>query len=126
LSLEKFFGLIVKLLPSSGLSGKEEAISRLDPDKIYVENVRSVLGVSSTEAERICESAARQGVFDRFIEVLCPDGVVATLADSEAKLPTTVMCWSDEDSEEIEIPVRELCKRVFYRLHEQPTASTNR
>ena len=117
-----------------------EALSQLDPDKIYVENVRSVLGVSSKEAERICESAVRQGVFDRFIEVLCPDGVVAAQAASDAELPDTVMCWTDEGGwtddggptyeggtiEETEIPVRKLRKRIFYRLHEQPTTSTNR
>src|SRR3984957_6760583 len=116
LLLERFLHAISSLIPVRDLSGKVDAISRLDPDKIYVENIRSTLGVSHREAERICETAARQGVFDRGIEVLCPDGVVAAVADSESNLPLAVNCWSDDGGniEEIKLPVGTLRKRVYY------------
>jgi hypothetical protein len=111
-----------------GLAGREEALSHLNPEKIYVENVRSVLGVSAKEAERICDAAARQGVFERCVEVLCPDGVVAAAAESESGLPAQVPCWSEQEGhfEEIEVPVDTLQKRVYYRLHEQPATRSNR
>jgi hypothetical protein len=112
----------------TALTGKEEEIARLNPEKIYIENVRSVLGVSAREAEQICETAARQGVFDRCVEVLCPDGVVAVTAQSEGGLPERVACMVEEAGhlEEIEFPVSDLQKRIYYRLHEQITAGVNR
>jgi hypothetical protein len=128
LSLGKFFDSISRLIPVRDLTGKVDAISRLDPEKIYVENIRSVLGVSHGEAVRICETATRQGVFDRFVEVLCPDGVVAAEADAESDLPDLVRCWTDDGGQfdEVELPVSKLRKRVYYRLHEQPTTCPKR
>ena len=127
MSLTKFLSTISKLFPPPSLSGKEAELSRLDPNKIYVENVRSVLEVTTKEAERICETAARKGIFDRRVEVLCPDGVVAASAESESALPTEVPCWTEHDGqlEEVELPVNALRKRVYYRLHEQPATGAN-
>jgi hypothetical protein len=122
LSFEKFFGTISKLLPSPSAPGNLKELAQLDPDRIYIENVRSVLGVSVREAQRICETAARQGVFDRYVEVLCPDGSVAASADSEEHLPPEVSCWEEDTGsqhlEETEIPVSKLRTRIYYRLHE--------
>jgi RNase P subunit RPR2 len=116
---EKFSNLISKFLPAASLSDKEsQALARLNPDKIYIENVRSILDVSSKTAEEVCETAVRRGVFKRCIEVLCPDGAVAVTAESEKNLPPTVNCLRDEDGHfsEIELPTETLQKVRFYRL----------
>ena len=116
--LMKFLETISKFVPGSVLAGKETALAELDPDKIYVENVRSLLGISSQSAVHICETAVRQGLFRRAVEVLCPDGAVATSADTEAGLPPTVRCWVEEDGrfEEVELPTRSLAKIAYYSL----------
>lgn len=96
-------------------------LSRLNPDKFYVENVRSLLGVSTWQARQICETAVRQRVFDRLIEVQCPDGSIALEADSEEALPLTVECAYEKDGEyEVEeFTTASLKKGTFYRLHEE-------
>src|SRR6202035_4788654 len=74
-----------------------ERLSALNPDRIYVENVRSILNVSNSKARAICDTAVRRGLFRRQVLVLCPDGSVGATAPSEEKLPPTVRCWVDAD-----------------------------
>ena len=119
----KFLRIISALFPVGALSEEESLrLSSLNPEKIYIENVRSVLGVSYSSATRICETAVRQGLFKRYIEVKCPDGAVAASADTEAQLPETVRCWTETDGhlEEAEFSTESLAKTTFYRLNEQP------
>jgi hypothetical protein len=119
LSLERFFSKISKLVPGNPLAGKEEILARLNPDKIYEENLRSVLGVSAWQAHRICESAVRMGMFQKRVEVLCPDGVVAASAQTESELPNVVSCWRETngDYEEMQVETRDLKKLASYRLN---------
>jgi hypothetical protein len=121
---EKLLDIISKFIPSDPLVGVERALARLNPDKFDVENVRSILGVSEVSAKRICETAVRQGVLEKRIEVLCPDGAVAASADSEANLPATVNCLQEQDGdfEEVELPTSQLRKLPFYRLNERRSA----
>lgn len=120
--LKKLFQIISNVIPAPALSEKEALeLARLNPEKFYIENVRSILGVSYSSAKHICETAVRQGVFERRIEVRCPDGSVAASAESEAGLPQTVRCVHQEDQhfEEEELPVRDLEKVTFYRLNDK-------
>ncbi len=55
----KFWQTISRLVPQGTLSGKEALIAELNPEKIYIENVRSILDVSYESAKRICETADR-------------------------------------------------------------------
>lgn len=116
--LTKFLDTISKVVPGDPFAGREDAIARLNPDKIYVENVRSALGVSSRQAQQIIDTAVRQGLFQRFVEVVCPDGVAVASARTEAELPEVVHCWKEENgnTEEMELPTSTLPKVVFYRL----------
>jgi hypothetical protein len=123
--LKGLFQIISRIVPVTRLSEKEaELLSRLNPDKFYVENVRSILDVSYTNAVRICETAVRQGLFERRVEVKCPDGAVAASADIEANLPETVRCWIQEGGhlEPTELPTRDLEKAIFYRLNDSSTS----
>lgn len=120
--LNKLFQAISRIIPAPNLSPEQaEILSRLNPDKFYAENVRAILGVSDASAVRICEAAVRQGVFERRVEVICPDGAVATSAATEEELPTTVRCWQREGGflEPEELPTASLIKSTFYRLHER-------
>src|SRR5271165_5495058 len=121
----KFLKVISSIVPEKGVSLAEaDVLSRLNPDKIYVENVRSLLNVSHGSAQRILETGVRQGVFVRRVEVQCPDGSVAASAETEAGLPRMVHCWEEEDGfpKEVEIPVENLAKTTFYRLNDRETS----
>ena len=118
-SFERFLTSISQLFGDSDvLKGRATKLAELNPDKIYVENVRGLIGVSHREALRICETAVRQGTFRRFVEVLCPDDVVAASAPTEAELPLVVHCWLDHNGEyeDIELATSGLRKLTFYRL----------
>lgn len=116
--LTRFLDTISKIAPGDPFGGREEAIAKLNPDKIYLENVRSALGVSSGRAQQILDTAVRQGVFERFVEVVCPDGVAAASASRESELPEMVHCWQEQDGglTEVVLPTNTLPKVVFYRL----------
>jgi hypothetical protein len=119
--LRRLFQIISEVLPP-GLSEKEaQQLSRLNPEKFYVENVRSLLNVSYSSAARICETAVRQGLFERRVEVKCPDGAVSASAENEAALPPTVRCWTLEEGQytPVELPTRDLEKVTFYRINEK-------
>ena len=123
--LTRFLDIISRDTPANPLSGIEDAVAKLNPDKIYVENVRSVLGVSYPAAVKICETAVRQGLFNRGIEVLCPDGSVAVSAPTENELPPTVHCWTQEGGnyEEITLATDALRKVAFYKLNDESSAT---
>jgi hypothetical protein len=120
--LEKFLNAMARHLPSKGLS--TDALSKLNPDKIYVENVRSLLGVSHSNAVEILEDGLKQGLLRRGVEVMCPDGAVAASAETENELPQTVTCWTEEDGhpEEVQLSTDSLRKVRFYKLNDRPTS----
>jgi hypothetical protein len=117
LLFERFLRTISSLFPVD-LASTHEAIAKLNPEKIYVENVRSLLDVSTWRARQICETAVRQGVFERRVEVMCPDGAVAASAATESELPETVRCWAEtpDGFEESWVQTALLPKQPFYRL----------
>ena len=126
--LPRFLEIISKIFPTNPLVGHEEALSKLNPDKIYVENVRSALDVSYQSAVRLCETAVRQGLFERGVEVHCPDGVVGATAVDEAHLPPIVHCWQQdgEEFEEVDLPTDTLRKTTFYRLNDKTASVLHR
>ena len=118
--LERFLDLIIKYVPVSPLSGIEEKLSKLDPDKIYVENVRSILNVSYNTALQLCEQAVGQGYFKRGIEIKCPDETVAKVVYPGDKIPDTVKCLENEEGfyKEVDLPTKDLDTRPFYILND--------
>ena len=104
---------------SPGISPESlRELSGLDPHKIYLENVRSILGISSKKAQSVCEAAVRQGIFEKWVEIRCPDGSVPASAKNESDLPSSVHCWMEKDEhlEEVTIESTELQKVAFYRF----------
>jgi hypothetical protein len=121
----RFWKTISRIFPGGALEGREDVIAKLNPEKIYVENVRSALGVSYAAAVRFCETAVRQGFFSPGIEVLCPDGMVAAAAGKEEDLPVTVHCFGEHGQED-EFPTKFLRRITFYRLNEQSASALHR
>jgi hypothetical protein len=76
-----------------------KAFAALNPQRFYVENVRAILGTNTWIAKKICETAVRQGLFIKQIQVLCPDGGVAITVESEDAIPARVRCYREQDGE---------------------------
>jgi hypothetical protein len=114
----RFLQTISDLVAPNPLGGKDAALAKLDPQHIYLENVRSIFNVSAEQAQQMCDVAVRRGVFRSAIQVICPDGAVAASAPSEDKLPQSVRCWVEQDGEadEVEFPTRKLRKIRVYSL----------
>jgi hypothetical protein len=100
------------------------AIEALDPSHIYVENVRSLFGLSTSLAKRLCDLAVRQGFLEKRVEVLCPDAAVAAEAPSVEMLPAEVSCWQEVNGtfEQAPFPTSRLKKMEFYVLKEGSAA----
>jgi hypothetical protein len=75
-----------------------KALSQVNPQRIYVENIRSVLGTSTWVAKQICETAVRQGIFVKRIQLLCPGGEAYTV-DNGVPVPKTIRCHKEVDGE---------------------------
>jgi hypothetical protein len=120
--LEKLLNSMARRFPGKPLS--REALSRLNPDKIYVENVRSLLDVSHSSAVEILEDGLKQGWLRSGVEVMCPDGTVAASAETIEKLPRTVNCTQIEAGhpEEVQLPTNTLSVVKFYKLNDRPTS----
>lgn len=95
-----------------------KAFSAVDTQHIYVENVRAILGTTSWIARQICETAVRQGLFVKRIQIMCPDGGVALTVSSEETIPESVLCWKEIDGELEQIlePTERLDRLEFYQL----------
>lgn len=54
------------------LNKKADLLESLDPDRIYVENVRSFLNLPTRVAKLLCEMAVRERLFKRKYGIYCP------------------------------------------------------
>lgn len=97
-----------------------ETISNIDPGKIYVENIRSFMKVSSHRARTFCEMAVRDKLFTRKIGLICPnDGRIIEEYDEDTQFPETITCHicQAEDREPHIFRTAELRTIVFYKLN---------
>lgn len=118
--LKRFLNIISDEVKPKPVPNLLENLAKLDPNRFYVENVRSILGVSYEEAVEVCQTAVEKGIFQEWIEVLCPDGSAAEAAMKIEELPDTVVCVDDVDGdyERREYPTVELRKQPFFRYQE--------
>jgi hypothetical protein len=125
--LHRFLQIIKSLLPAALTDEQVALLSNLNTHQIYVENVRSLLGVSHKEAVEILETAVRRGVFTKRVGVISPDGSVAASADSVERLPKVIHYLSDDEDgypEEVDLPTQNLQKVVFYSLDESSESAS--
>ncbi len=81
--LEKFSNIIDSSPIGSAIDYRKNLIERTDPNRIYVENIRSFFHIPNRLAKWLCDEAARQGVFEKRHGFLCPTchAMIADTAD---------------------------------------------
>lgn len=97
-----------------------QTINTIDPGNIYVENVRSVLKVSSSSAKLICEMAVQENLFVKQIGLVCPneDRIIKQF-NSYEEIPEEITCQNCEAMEEdvFVFNTSQLRKVEFYQLN---------
>jgi len=115
----RFFSAISSVISREPSQGFLDKLSRVNPDRFYVENVRALLGVPHRIALALCETAVRQGLFLKKVEVRSPEGLVVASANRPDDLPPMVT-YMREDSDghyvEEETPRDRLSVTPFYAL----------
>ena len=122
MSLEKFWSLIDRSKIGEIVESRRLLLSRTDPDRIYVENIRSFFSIPKSWASFFCELAVREGVFGKKVGVLCGNDdcrrIILTVDDS-ADAPATLVC---EVCEALDVPAegtfetKNLDQISFYHL----------
>jgi hypothetical protein len=96
-------------------------IDKLNPNKIYVENVRAFFKVPTFVARLMCEMAVVDKVFVKKIGLECPNSdcrrIIASYLN-ESDIPKFIICTicEDNDKERYEYQTSELNKLEFYQL----------
>jgi hypothetical protein len=98
-----------------------QTINELNPNKIYVENVRSFFKVPTFVARLMCEMAVVDKLFTKKIGLVCPNSdcnrIIASFS-SEKDIPQEIECsiCEDEDKEIFSYKTKDLEKIEFYQL----------
>ena len=93
-------------------------MSDTDPSRIYVENVRSFLSVTTSLAKLLCEMAVRENYFEKEIGYICPN--CSRIICSSTSIATNdkascLVCQNNEESS-FEFNVSDLKKIEYYKL----------
>ena len=71
--LEKFYQTISKGPFGRWILRRSSAVAELDPERINVENVRSILGVPFAVARLVCKAGVREGTLLERYAYYCPN-----------------------------------------------------
>lgn len=55
------------------LDKKADLLEKINPDRIYVENIRAFFNIPTKMAKFLCEMATKDGTFKKRIGVFCPN-----------------------------------------------------
>lgn len=79
----KLLEIIDKTQIGKWVSKKQDQIEKTDPQKIYVENIRSFFGVSTKIAQFMCDSLVKQKKLTKRIGYICPNHLCKKIIFSE-------------------------------------------
>lgn len=116
---EKLFNIIDKTWVGKIIAKKEAIIRKTDPERIYVENVRSFLHLPFSVAQLLCNMAVRERLFKKKVGVECPNcgRLIKTYSDIN-EIEHNIHCATCELKEEdkFNFESKDLKKITFYQL----------
>jgi hypothetical protein len=117
-----FYNIIRFLLPAKFFEKKLAALEKINPDRFYVENIRSYYGMTTFVAQRLCDEAVNDGKFDRKIGLVCPkcSRIIQSFSNpEEIKQIKTISCEICEANEEevYEYSIEQVQQVEIYSLH---------
>ncbi len=118
--LEKFLQIIDKSFIGRFIDNRLDVITSTNPDRIYVENIRSFYRLNASAAKSLCEMAVKENLFKKRIGVECPTcNKIINQYDSEREIPEKIICDTclmlEHDKHEFK--KSEISKIEFYQLN---------
>lgn len=105
------------------LKNKAKVIEETDPDRIYVENIRSFFSIPTKWAKYLCELAVKQRVFRKKYGVMCKNDTcnrIITVYDTLEQIPQNLDCLLCElEGKEHIFDKKDLQVIEFYQLIEK-------
>ena len=80
---------------SNIINNKANVIAQINPDRIYVENIRSFYNLPYRFARFLCEMAVKQRFFEKKYGLLCPNNECKRLIisfDKKSQIPNKIKC----------------------------------
>jgi hypothetical protein len=118
MSFQRFYQIIEKSFIGRFLEKRINVLEHTNPDRIYIENVRSFYNMPFWAAKFFCELAVKEGIFRRRIGIVCPnDGRIIQTIDNLSEIPETITCIN---CQQLEIDKYEFSKSdvktiIFYQ-----------
>jgi len=119
--LTKFLPIIDKSFIGKTVLNKQKIIEKTDPDRIYIENIRSFFNLPFSAAKFFCELAVKEKIFNRKKGYICPnddcDRIILSVSDGQA-VPDEITCeqCKQKDEDEFVFLTNDLKKLTFYQL----------
>lgn len=116
---QKLLEIIDRSIIGKYVSKKRDLIEKTNPEKIYIENVRSFFNTSFGVAKFLCDKATEFGFFKKYYGFLCPiHNNIIYSSQSEFPNANEIVCHICEDLGEnkYQYASNELKKIIFYRL----------
>ncbi|TKC65173.1 hypothetical protein FBD94_01035 [Pedobacter hiemivivus] len=103
------------------IAKKQELIAATDPNRIYVENIRSFFNIPNRLAKLFCNLAVREGVFREKIGIICYNKDCERIilsVDNLDQMPSVITCQSCQLREESEYDFNtaSLSTIIFYQI----------
>ncbi len=118
--LEKFFQIIDNSFVGRYIDKRIKIVDSTDPDRIYVENIRSFYNLTTPLAKIICNMAVKENLFKKRIGIECPTcGRLITHFQNVNEIPDSINCETCEllEHEKHNFQKSELKETVFYQLN---------
>lgn len=121
MSLTKFLLAIEKSAVGRFFENKRRLIEQLNPERIYVENIRAIFNVPMFAAKLYCEMAVIEGVFEKNIGIECPnidcERIILSVKNKE-QIPSTIVCKNCEilEREKYEFSNADVHLITYYKL----------
>lgn len=88
----RFFQIINNSFIGRFVDKRVELVAHTDPDRIYVENVRSFYNWSTPVAKMFCQMAVKDNLFKSKFIVECPECDKSFVFDSRSDVPDYIEC----------------------------------
>lgn len=121
MSLVKFFQVIDKSKIGKFIDKKMNVLEATDPNRIYVENIRSFYNLPTFVAKFFCEMAVKENLFLKKTGVYCPECERMVMSvEKLSQIPKKIKCDNCEllEKNNCEFTPKEKNLLVFYQLNE--------
>lgn len=118
--LLKFFQTIDNSFIGKFVERKMNIIENTNPNRIYLENIRSFYGITTPIARALCDMAVKENLFIKMHGIECPScSRIIDSAQFETSFPETIICHDCEmlERDRFEFQKSECNQISFYKLN---------